>query len=278
MLYIRGNRRDYDNWARLGCHGWTYNEVLPYFIKSEDNRDASIAYNGYHGVGGYLTVSTPAERTPIAKAFVEAGNYLGYPTVDLNGPIQTGFAHPQGTIRNGARCSTAKAFLLPSRNRKNLHVLTFAYVTKILLDEHKRAIGVKFDRFSLTHTVYARREVILAAGAVNSPQLLMLSGIGPESHLESMNIPVIADLPVGNNLQDHIYPGVHFTLQANVSIVQRRVVVMPNILKYFRTHKGPLTILGGVEGLGFIKTKFSNYSDDYPDFQIHLISGDLSSD
>ncbi|RWS01101.1 glucose dehydrogenase (acceptor)-like protein 3, partial [Dinothrombium tinctorium] len=278
MLYIRGNRRDYDNWARLGCYGWSYEEVLPYFIKSEDNTDSRYALNGYHGVGGYLTVSTPSMRTPIGSAFAEAGKYLGYAELDPNGPIQTGFSNPQGTIRNGARCSTAKAFLSPARNRTNLHVLTFAYVTKILFNDNKKAIGVKFERFSLTHVTYAKREIIVSCGSVNSPQLLMLSGIGPEEHLNSLHIPVIADLPVGNNLQDHIYPGVHFVIKMNVSIVQRRVVNAPNIMHYFRTGKSPLSILGGVEGLGFIKTKYANYSDDFPDFQIHLISGDLSSD
>ncbi|RWS00049.1 glucose dehydrogenase (acceptor)-like protein 3 [Dinothrombium tinctorium] len=279
MVYVRGNRRDYDNWVRLGNIGWSYEEVLPYFIKSEDNRDPSIAFNGFHGIGGYLTVSTPPDPSQIALAFPEAGKFLGYPNIDLNGPIQTGWAIPQGTIRRGARCSTSKAFLLPIKDRPNLHVLTFSYVTKILFNEDKRAIGVQFDRFSLTHVVYARREVIVSGGAVNSPQLLMLSGIGPADHLREMGIPLIADLPVGENLQDHIYPGVHFSLkEKGVAIVQKRVVSLPNILRYFATGRGPLTILGGLEGLGFIKTKYANYSDDYPDFQIHLLSGDLSSD
>ncbi|RWS13593.1 glucose dehydrogenase (acceptor)-like protein 3 [Dinothrombium tinctorium] len=279
MVYIRGNRRDFDNWVRLGNVGWSYEEVLPYFIKSEDNRDPSIAFNGFHGVGGYLTVSSPPDVTPVGLAFPEAGKFLGYPNIDLNGPIQTGWAIPQGTVRRGARCSTSKAFLLPTKDRPNLHVLTFSYVTKILFNEDKRAIGVQFDRFSLTHVVYVRKEVIVSGGSINSPQLLMLSGIGPADHLNAFGIPIIADLPVGNNLHDHIYPGVHFSLEAKgVSIVQRRVVSLPNIIKYFTSGRGPLTIIGGIEGLGFIKTKYANYSDDFPDFQIHLLSGDISSD
>ncbi|RWS28143.1 glucose dehydrogenase (acceptor)-like protein 3 [Leptotrombidium deliense] len=278
MLYIRGNRRDYDNWVRQGAHGWSWAEVFPYFLKSEDNRDPSIASNGYHGTGGYLTVSSPPDATPIATAFPEAGKHLGYPNIDLNGPIQAGFAIPQGTIRRGARCSTSKAFLRPIRDRQNLHVLTFAYVTRVLFNEYKRAVGVQFDRFSLSHTVYARREVILSAGAINTAQLMMLSGIGPADHLQSLGIPVLANLPVGDNLQDHIYPGVHFTINEKYSLIQRRVVTIPNILKYFATGRGPLTALGGVEGLGFIKTKYSNISDDYPDFEIHLLSGSLTSD
>ncbi|CAG2104016.1 unnamed protein product [Medioppia subpectinata] len=248
MLYIRGNSRDYDGWAKNGAYGWSWDEVLPYFIKSEDNRDPSIAYNGYHGVGGHLTVSSPPDASPIATAFPEAGKHLGYPNIDLNGPTNAGFAIPQGTIRRGARCSTSKAFLQSARDRPNLHVVTFAYVTKIIFNEFKRAQAVQFDRFSLTHVVYAKKEVILSAGSINSVQLLILSGIGPKDHLAELGIPLLADLPVGLNLQDHIYPG------------------------------GPMTTLGGVEGLGFIKTKYANQTDDYPDFEIHMLNGGPTSD
>ena len=137
-----------------------------------------------------------------------------------------------------------------------MHVLTFAYATRILFANNKRAVGVQFDRFSMSYTVFARREVIISAGSINTPQLLMLSGIGEKEHLKKLNIPVVANLPgVGNNLQDHIYPGVHFTVDAKVSLIQRRVVNLPNVLKYFASGRGPLTALGGVEGLAFIKTK-----------------------
>ncbi|RWS23195.1 glucose dehydrogenase (acceptor)-like protein 3, partial [Leptotrombidium deliense] len=279
MLYVRGNRRDYDNWARLGCETWSFEEVLPYFIKSEDNTDPHFASNGWHGVGGYLTVSTPLDPTPIAEVFPEAGKFLGYPNVDYNGPIQSSFMRPQGTIRKGARCSTSKAFLLPAKDRPNLHVLTFAYVTKILFNEDKKAIGVQFDRFSLSHVVYSRNEIIVSAGTVNSPQLLMLSGIGPADHLNEMGIPVVANLPVGKNLHDQIFPSLHFPIKAvGVSIAQRRSVTVQNLLKYFTSGRGPLTILGGVEGLAFIKTKYANYSDDFPDFEVHFISGSIAAD
>lgn len=195
--------------------------------------------SGYHSTGGYLTVATPPDATPIATAFPEAGKFIGYPNIDLNGPIQAGFAIPQGTIRRGARCSTAKAFLRPVRKRPNLHVLTFAYATRILFNDHKKAIGVQFDRFSLTHVVYARHEIIVSGGAINTPQLLMLSGIGPAHHLASLGIPIIADLPVGDNLMDHIYPGgIHFSINAKASLIQRRVVTLPNILTYFAAGRG----------------------------------------
>ena len=114
---------------------------------------------------------------------------------------------------------------------------------------------MQFDRFSMSYTVFARREIILSAGSINTAQLLMLSGVGPADHLQKLGIPMVANLPVGNNLQDHIYPGVHFTVDPKVSLVQRRVVNLPNILKYFASGRGPLTALGGVEGLAFIKTR-----------------------
>lgn len=211
-------------------------------------------------------------------AFPQAGKQLGYPNVDLNGGLQAGFAVPQGTIRRGARCSTAKAFLGPARGRPNLHVVTFSYVTKVLINGERRAVGVQFERFSLQHVVYARSEVLLSAGSINSPQLLMLSGIGPAEHLQQLGIPVIQDLPVGKNLQDHIYPAVPFTVDRKVSLVQRRIVTLPNVISYLTLGRGPLTALGGVEGLAFIKTKFANHSDDWPDFQIHMLTGSLNSD
>lgn len=279
MLYVRGNRRDYDHWGDLGNQGWSWAHVLPYFMKSEDNKDSTIVDNGHHGTGGLLTVATPPDVTPVAMAFPEAGKQLGYPNIDVNGPVQTGFTIPQGTIRNGARCSTSKAFLQSAKSRPNLHVITFAYATKILFNDRRRAIGVQFDRFSLSHVVRVREEVVVSAGSVNSPQLLMLSGIGPRAHLQSLDIPVIADLAVGRNLQDHIYPGgLHFKVDNKVTLVQRRVVNLQNIIAYFTKGRGPLTALGGVEGLGFIKTKYSNDSVDLPDFEIHMITGAPSSD
>lgn len=281
MLYIRANPRDYNNWAfNHGCEGWSWKDVYPYFLKSEDNTDPDYAYKPWHSRGGYLTVSTPPSPTPLAEAFLQAAPYMGYKVADLNGPTQSGFMYPQGTIRRGARCSTAKAFLLPCKGRKNLNLVTFAQVTRILF-HGKRAIGVQFSHFGKMYKVYARKEVILSAGTINSPQLLMLSGIGPRFHLEAHGIPVIADLPVGDNLQDHIYPGgIHFATDHPVSIVEERIrfAVPQNLVKYFTVGKGPLTSLGAIEGLAFIKSKFANYSDDYPDIEVHFIAGGPMSD
>jgi len=176
MLYVRGNARDYDKWAADGAEGWSWPEVFPYFIKSEDNRDPAYIASGYHGVGGPLTVSTYSAPTKVAEAFRDAGPYLGYPSGDFNGPIQSTFAIPQRTIRDGQRCSVAKAYLQPNVNRTNLHILVKSYVTRILFNEENRAIAVEFDRGLKRHVVYARNEIILSAGSINSPKILMLSG------------------------------------------------------------------------------------------------------
>lgn len=160
------------------------------------------------------------------------------------------FSQKKGTIRRGSRCSTSKAFLVPARNRTNLHILSFAQVTKIVFNKYKRAIGVKYMRRGNEYGVRVRREIIVSAGAINTPQLLMLSGIGPKEHLKKHNIPVLADLPVGNNLQDHIYPSVYFEIDKPVSILQREVVTAMSVQNYFLRGRGLLTTLGGVEGLG----------------------------
>ncbi|XP_037785337.1 glucose dehydrogenase [FAD, quinone]-like [Penaeus monodon] len=281
MLYVRGNRRDYDHWEALGNHGWGFDTILHYFKKSEDNRNPYIARNlKYHGTGGYLTVQEAPWRTPLATAFVEGGVEMGYENRDYNAEYQTGFMIPQGTIRRGSRCSTSKAFIRPVRLRKNLHVAMYSFVTKILIDEYtKRAYGVKFLRNGRAHVAHARKEIILSAGAINSPQLLMLSGIGPKNHLYSHGIPVIQDLPVGHNLQDHIGTGgLVFLIDQQVSLVQTRYENLPSVLKYAMFGSGPLTVLGGVEGIAFVKTKFTNYTDDWPDIEFHFISGSPASD
>uniref|UniRef100_A0A8W8J5B5 Glucose-methanol-choline oxidoreductase N-terminal domain-containing protein n=1 Tax=Magallana gigas TaxID=29159 RepID=A0A8W8J5B5_MAGGI len=203
MHYIRGSRHDFDGWAREGCEGWSYKDVLPYFIISEDNRIPRLKNSAYHGTGGPLVVSD-SMATPLPDRVYRRGmEELGYKTVDCNGESQTGFCFGQETVGNGERWSTAKAFLRPAMNRPNLHVSTNSYVTKILIEKGK-AVGIWLVKDNVKYTVKARKEVILSAGAVNSPQILMLSGIGPKEHLSSLKIPVKVDLPVGNNLEDHL--------------------------------------------------------------------------
>lgn len=272
-LYIRGNKRDYDNWEKLGAEGWSWKNVFPYFLKSEDNQDGPEAASpGYHGRGGPITVQRPKFKTVMGDAFLAAGKYMGYDTVDANGPKQTGFTRQQGTIRNGSRCGVSKAFLVEASSRPNLHIVTGALVHKVLFNDNKRATGVLYERRNQRLTVEARKEVIVCGGAINSPQILMLSGIGPKKHLQDYKIPVIHDLPgVGENLQDHFSPGgLEFTVNSTgVALTQISTYEIENIINYFEKRTGPLTLLGGCENMGFINTKYANKSDDWPDIQIH---------
>ncbi|XP_076396211.1 glucose dehydrogenase [FAD, quinone] [Megachile rotundata] len=281
MLYIRGNRRDFDQWESFGNPGWGYKDVLPYFIKSEDQRNPYLAHNKYHGVGGYLTVQDSPYNTPLGVAFLQAGEEMGYDILDVNGEQQTGFGFFQYTMRRGTRCSAAKAFIRPIQLRPNFHLSLWSHVTRVLIDPRtRRAYGVEFIREGRKEVVYARKEVILSAGAINSPQLLMLSGIGPREHLQEVGIPVIQDLPgVGQNLQDHIaVGGLVFLIDYEVSTVMHRLVNLNSALRYAITEDGPLTSNIGLEAVGFISTKYANQSDDWPDIEFMLTSSSTSSD
>lgn len=207
MLYVRGHRGDYDEWEKLGCGGWGYRDVLPYFLKAEDNERGPSAD---HGSGGPLQVANPAWARSINEDFISAAHAAGYRrNDDFNGEDQEGAGLYQVTqfwhgTRKGERCSTAAAYVHPASARTNLSVITGAYVTRILF-EGKVACGVAFQKAGESLVINARREVILSAGAFLSPQLLMLSGIGPAGDLKTHGIEVVADSPsVGRNLQDHL--------------------------------------------------------------------------
>ncbi|CAD7087595.1 unnamed protein product [Hermetia illucens] len=280
MLYVRGNRYDYDHWESLGNPGWGFKDVLHYFKKSEDNRNPYLNKNKYHQTGGLLTVQESPWHTPLVAAFVEAGTEIGYDNRDINGEQQAGFMIAQGTIRRGSRCSTAKAFLRPIRLRPNLHISMNSHVTKVVINPvTKRATGVEFVKNGKLFRINARKEVILSAGAINSPQVLMLSGVGPKSHLESHGIKVIKDLPVGENLQDHVgMGGLTFLVDKPVAIVQDHFNPTSLTYQYVLNERGPMTTLGGVEGLAFVHTKYSNKSIDWPDIQFHMAPASINSD
>lgn len=199
MLYQRGHQKDFDGWAAAGNDGWSYNEVLPYFIKSERAEATLDGYQSeYHGKEGYLDVQNARYKTPLVSAFLEAGREFGYKNSDPNGESLLGFSRAQATLRNGRRCSAAKAFIRPAARRNNLHISMRSWVTKILIDPNtKIAYGVEFLKNKKRYRVRTRKEIILSAGTIASPQLLMLSGIGPKQHLQDLNIPVIQDLKVG---------------------------------------------------------------------------------
>ena len=207
MLYTRGHRRDYDEWAALGCDGWSWDEVLPYFRRAEANQRGTDAL---HGGEGPLRVAEQQEPRPISRAFVEAcGECLVRNNDDFNGPEQEGAGLYQvtqfwGERRNGERCSAAAAYLHPAMDRPNLTVVTGAHATRVNLDG-RRATGVRYRIGNVDATAEAKREVILCGGAFGSPQLLLLSGIGPAVELAAHGIPVAHELPgVGKNLQDHL--------------------------------------------------------------------------
>ncbi len=204
MVYTRGSPHDFNRWDDMGAKGWAYKDVLPYFKKSELNNNAVFAAQEYHGTDGYLQVSD-ANSSELDSIYLKAAEELGFGVGDVNGRRQEStFMRTQLTVgRDGVRHSTATAFLRPAQYRQNLHIATVTHVTKVLFDG-KRAVGVEYVRNNIKSRVRARLEVILSAGAVGSPHILLLSGVGPREHLESFGIPVVADLPVGENLQDHL--------------------------------------------------------------------------
>jgi choline dehydrogenase len=201
MIYIRGNAVDFDGWADEGAPGWSYREILPYFIRSEGNERGDPRY---HGHSGPLAVQDGRSMHPLVDHLIEAAVGSGYRlNDDFNGASQLGVGRFQLTQRSGVRCSAASAYLHPARERANLQVFTDALVLRLLL-EGRRATGVSIHRHGQTETLFSEREIILAAGAYGSPQILMLSGIGPADELDDpFGIPVVVDLPVGTNLQDH---------------------------------------------------------------------------
>jgi 4-pyridoxate dehydrogenase len=201
MAYTRGNRGDYDRWAQKGALGWSYADVLPYFKRGETWEDGA---NRWRGGSGPIGTEFAKTRDPVYDAWIEAAKIAGLPvTEDYNGAQQEGFGRGQYTIRNGYRSSAATAHLKPARRRRNLTVATRAHATRVLL-EGTRATGVEYVRGRDAVRVEASREVILSGGTFNSPQLLMLSGIGPGAHLREIGIKPVLDLPVGKNLQDHL--------------------------------------------------------------------------
>lgn len=259
MIYIRGNAADYDEWRALGAVGWGWEDVLPYFLRAEDNERGASAW---HATGGPLRVSDGRSQHPIMQAWVAAAEQAGHPrTDDFNGPAQEGVGFYQLTQRDGRRWSTADAYLRPALSRPNLWVITDAVATRLLF-HGDRTVGVEVERGGARSELRADREVLLSAGAYNSPQLLMLSGIGPADALARLGIAPRIDLPVGENLQDHV----HVPLAYRTGTPTLRTAESAENLELFtREGRGPLTSNIGEAG-GFFRSQ-----DDLsaPDFQVH---------
>lgn len=265
MIYIRGQREDYDNWAALGNEGWSYDDVLPYFRKSEDN-DRLV--NKYHGEGGPLWVSDQVSPHELSKAFVRACQSWGLPyNPDFNGESQYGAGLYQVTCRDGRRRSSAVSYLRPVQSRKNLTVMTGSRAVRILL-EGDRAVGVEVAQGRSVRTIRCNSEVIVTSGAINSPRLLMLSGIGDADELQKIGIASKYDLKgVGKNLQDHLCSNVHVTLKDPISYdgQDRFPQAALHGLRWLLYRNGPAASVI-VEGGGFA----SSEKNGRPDMQIHI--------
>jgi choline dehydrogenase len=262
MIYIRGHRHDYDEWAERGAAGWGYDDVLPYFKRAEGRERGA---DRYHSNAGPLNVAPLRHVNPLSRAFVAAAIEAGLPrNDDFNGAEQEGVGFYEVTQRGGRRWSAADAYLRPALRRPNLTVLTGAHATRVLI-ERGRAVGVAYVREGRARRMGANHEVILAGGAINSPQLLMLSGIGPADGLAEAGIAPVVDLPgVGANLQDHPVVAVAWSSTQPISLATAETV--PNLARFLARGQGPLTT-NVAEAGGFFK------SDPYlpaPDMQFHF--------
>ena len=270
MLYVRGHREDYNEWRDLGCTGWGWDDVLPYFIKSEDNENGA---SSLHGTGGPLAVSEGRARHEIADAFLDAAREIQYPiNEDFNGPEQEGIGHYQVTQRNGERCSAAAAYVHPHLDRPNLTVLTKTRASKLVI-ENNRANGVIVHGPAGQQHLSARGEIILAGGAFATPQLLMLSGIGDGDHLKSHGIEVVSNNPeVGQNLQDHVdYTMSYYSKRKDVFGFSPRGLadIAKGALEWRKSGTGKLTTTFAESG-GFLR---SSASAERPDLQLHFVVG-----
>jgi choline dehydrogenase-like flavoprotein len=273
MIYIRGHRADYDGWAAEGNPGWSYDEVLPYFRRAEHNERI---HDAFHGSGGPLNVMDLRSPNKILQAFVDAGREAGFPVNDdFNGAEQEGIGAYQVTHRNGERFSAAKAYLTPNLGRANLRVFTEAHTTRVLF-EGRRATGVEFRRAGRLEQVGARHEVLLAAGALQTPQILLLSGVGPGAELAAHGIGVVHDLPgVGRNLQDHV-DAVQVVdaprLKESFGVSPAGIVRLLKAVPEWRQRRSGMLTTNFAEAGGFIR---SQPSEAIPDLQLHFVVAKL---
>ena len=270
MLYVRGHRKDYDEWDELGAKGWSWQDVLPYFLKSEGNARGD---SDLHSGDGPLAVSDPVSPHAISDAYLDAAREMQVPvTNDFNGETQEGVGYYQVTQKNGERCSAAAAYIHPHINRPNLTVMTKTMAQRLVF-EGKRATGIKVKSGSNEETLSANREIVLAGGAYNTPQLLMLSGIGPAEHLNEFGIEMVHDAPeVGRNLQDHVDYVMAFKSKRKDVFglsLSGTLDIFKGISDWRNKRNGKLTTTFAETG-GFVK---SSPDEDRPDLQYHFVVG-----
>ncbi|XP_069159508.1 glucose dehydrogenase [FAD, quinone]-like isoform X2 [Procambarus clarkii] len=278
MLYVRGNRRDFDNWDALGNTGWNYESVLPYFRRAESYRGAvQESTENYHGRDGPLPVTPDPGNHGVTKIFLRAGQYLGFSVIDPSGPEQIGFSRTEYMIKNGERFHTARAYLAPASKRRNLHILTGATVLKMIVDGAKRVVGVKYLHDGKVRKVSVRREVLLSAGALSSPKILMLSGIGHRPHLEQHGVKVVADVPgVGQNLQDHMcLYGLTWNTPPDFPNTALNAVDPTMLSDYVHHRSGTYTTPLGDFGHAWIHGSEDPY---WPDVQLFMVSSGLAQE
>ena len=268
LLYIRGQQRDYDIWRQLGCDNWGWDDCAPYFVKSQHQERAGLAG---HGTAGPLNVSDVTQPHAVSDAVIEAGTQIGIPAnPDVNGEQQEGIGYYQLTVKNGLRCSAAVAYLNPVKHRPNLTIETNALAHKVTFDG-KKASGVIFAQNGQLRTATAKREVIVSGGAINTPQLLQLSGIGPGALLQEHGIEVLVDAPgCGANLRDHYVVGMRYRLRKGVKSVNemtKGLTFVGEVLKFLFQRKGLLT-LSAAHIAAFVKTRPDL---ETPDVQYHIL-------
>ena len=270
MAYVRGNASDYNNWSKLGNTGWSYDDVLPYFKRSENHAQIDLIDTGYHSSSGELVVTFPTKfESPYVEAFIDACSAIGIPkNQDYNGSRQEGASLVQSTIKNGKRESSATAFLKPVLHRSNLKAILYALVDKIIL-EGKKAVGVQYTKGLNTTQVFAKKEVILSAGTFQSPQLLMLSGIGEAMELKKHGITISHELKgVGKNLQDHLfYPICAYTkTQEGINHYISPIQQLGAAWDYFVNKKGVFCV-SPLEGMAFFDL---DQKSSKVNFQLHF--------
>ncbi|XP_034828250.1 glucose dehydrogenase [FAD, quinone]-like [Maniola hyperantus] len=278
MLYVRGNKKDYDGWESLGNEGWGYKDILKYFLKAEDMRIPEYQSDPYHSTGGPISIEYFKFEQPITNKILQAGQQLGYSIVDVNGEFQTGFTKSHATLNDGLRCSTAKGYLRSASKRRNLHVSVHSLVEKVLIDEYNKAYGIKFMKHGKSKIIKSIKEVILSAGAIQSPQLLMLSGVGDSEQLKELGIFPVTHLPgVGKNLQDHIAMGGHsflfdnpYTNGSDYSFNLNTIMSIGSIIDFALNKNGPLYSMMEAEAMAFVSSKYQDPAEDYPDIQLFI--------
>ncbi|KAK9871997.1 hypothetical protein WA026_015242 [Henosepilachna vigintioctopunctata] len=275
FLYTRGNPRDYDHWSSLGNQGWCFDDVLPYFLKIEDAH-LKTSDKKFHRYGGKVHLENMQDYSPQTEAILKAAYELHIPFVDYNGKEQMGIAFSQGTTKRGKRWSAAEGYLKETNSRPNLVIKPFSIVTKVMINPHsKEAYGVKFLNGDKLYAAKARKEVIISAGAINTPKLLQLSGVGPKELLDKFNIQTLKNLKVGTPLRSHLgFPGLTF-IYNNTKVGKRDQ--RQDLIDYLKNGRGPLAAIF-TDLVAYMKTEVSKDYGNYPDVEILFVPFDHKPD